>query len=159
MALLLLASSLLFVPSLTLLKKNELQTRVDTLTSAVMVAKTQASASNQGLILAPLAANGDWSEGMRLFLDNTEHRYNSTSQLVQQWHWPHRDINITWHGFQSKAYLLFSPVLSSSAVNGYFFINYKDQHVKLIINRVGRLTTLTHVKNTHIIPAQAGIYF
>ncbi len=123
-----------------LYKKNQLQTMVHTVKTAINFARTEALSTGDVLVLTHLPGAIDWSEGMLLFVDNgNHHRYTPNSKLVHEWRWNPAGIRMQWRGFQSTEYLLFSPDITSSAVNGYFLISNTKGEVKLVINRLGRL--------------------
>ena len=127
-----------FSPSLY--KKNQLQRVTDDIKSAIRFAKMQALLTGDIVALTPIATTGGWSEGMLLFVDNVKHRYVSGGTLLHQWRWTLSGIQVSWHGFQSGNYLLFTPDISSSTVNGEFIItNHIQQQVILVVNRLGRV--------------------
>lgn len=131
--------SMPFVSSLY--QKNQLQVRQDDIKASIQFAKIQAQVRHQNLLLAPIAGNHDWSAGMRLFVDNAQHRYTAKEDVLQEWHWKKASaIFISWHGFQSDHYLLFNAENSKNVINGYFLIQINSKLViKLIVNRLGRV--------------------
>ncbi len=120
-------------------KKNQLQQVADEIKTAIHTAKMQALLRHDKLVLSPLTGFTDWSKGMLLFVDNAKHHYSQKDKLLHEWHWTPKGIQVSWHGFQSKDYLLFATDLSCSTTNGYFMIKNNLQQVKLVINRVGRV--------------------
>ena len=121
-------------------KKNQLQRVADEIKIAVHTAKMQALITNDRLVLSPLLGFTDWSEGMLLFVDNIKHQYSKNDKIIHEWHWNLKGVHVSWHGLQSKDYLLFATDLSCSTTNGYFMIqNTLQQQVKLILNRVARV--------------------
>lgn len=129
--------SLPYTPSLY--KQNQLQTVTAEIKSAIHTAKMQALVVGKTLALTPLPDADDWSEGMLLFVDNAKHQYTPHVKPLYEWHWKSAGTHVSWHGFQSKDYLLFATDLRSSTTNGYFVIKNAQQQAKLIINRVGRV--------------------
>ena len=127
-----------FAPSLY--KKNQLQVVTDDVKGALRFAKLQALLTGDELALTRLPGSSDWSEGMLLFIDNVKHCYEHDVKLLHEWHWKSAGFHMTWRGFQSDDYLLFTPDISSSTLNGSFIIT-KDmqQEAKLIVNRLGRV--------------------
>lgn len=121
------------------LKKNELECVANEIKIAIHTAKMQALITRDRLALTPILGNNDWSQGMRLFVDNLTHQYTERDKLIYQWHWKYPGVSVTWQGFQSKKYILFSTDMSCSATNGYFMIQSTLRHIKLIINRLGRV--------------------
>jgi type IV fimbrial biogenesis protein FimT len=99
----------------------------------------QALAKGKTLTLTPLPNTNDWSKGMLLFVDNSKHQYTYNTEPLYEWHWKSADTDVSWHGFQSKDYLLFTTDLRSSINNGYFLIKNTQEQIKLIVNRVGRV--------------------
>ncbi|MFY7698289.1 MAG: GspH/FimT family protein [Legionella sp.] len=118
-------------------EKNQVTSLIDQLKSAIYYARIQAVIIDKPLILRPLLSN-NWSKGAMLFIDNASHLCRENCQILQLWQWNVSE-DISWHGFQSQNYLLFTPDVSSQAVNGYFEIIQKNQHYKLILNRFGRI--------------------
>ncbi|WP_051555256.1 GspH/FimT family pseudopilin [Legionella fairfieldensis] len=123
---------------LSIHQKNKAQIRENDLKMAIYYARNMALLKGKPLVLTPLT-DSDWSTGMMLFIDNKTHRYSPETQLIHQWQW-HKEIKITWHGFYSDQYLLFSPDLAHAAITGHFNLQKGDgSQVKLIINRLGRV--------------------
>ena len=92
------------------------------------------------MLLTPLPNSSDWSKGMVLFVDNEKHHYTSTTHVIYEWHWQFPLIQVSWKGFQSSQYLLFSIEASQNGVNGFFLIKDNlQQMAKLVVNRMGRL--------------------
>ncbi len=131
--------SLPFAPALY--KKNKLHVLTDDVKAAIQYAKIQAVMTGEQLALTRLPGAGDWSDGMLLFVDNANHQYTTGAKLLHEWRWQSSEIQVSWHGFQSQDYLLFSPEMSSSAVNGSFTLtNAMHQQTKLVVNRLGRVS-------------------
>lgn len=121
-------------------QKNQQQTIAEEIKAAIHFAQLQALSTGQNLVLTPLDARNDWSYGMLLFIDNPKHHYDSESKLIHKWQWVAKSVHVTWQGFQSKRYLLFTPTINNNAVNGYFMIHSPlSNDIKLTINRIGRI--------------------
>lgn len=117
---------------------NQLQVRQDEVKAAIRFAKMQSQITQESLLLVPIDNSDNWSYGMRLLVDNPQHRYIPQMRVLHEWHWDSGKIQIHWHGFQSKRYLLFSENPRNNAVNGYFLMQTNQNFVvKLIINRLG----------------------
>ncbi|MDI9819889.1 MULTISPECIES: GspH/FimT family protein [unclassified Legionella] len=127
------------------LHKNQLNLVVDELNSAIHYARNMALVSESALLLAPLP-HKDWSEGMILFVDNPKHQYESGDKLLYQWQWTHPGVQLSWKGFQSNDYLLFSNDLNHAALSGHFDIVSEFAHVKLVVNRFGRISKSSYEK-------------
>ena len=111
--------------------KNNREIIADEIKGAIEFLKLQSLLSGQDLILAPISNNHDWSDGMRLYRDK---------ELLREWHWSSRHINITWQGFHSENYFLFSSDINSNILNGTFKLTDSDHNLsKLIVNRLGRV--------------------
>ncbi len=133
LSLALVAILLLFsLPSTSFMnEKNQIEVIQNDIKAAVLFAKTQAVITGKNIILAPLHDSQDWSNGMQLM---------QADKLLQEWRWKSSGIHISWHGFQSSHYLLFSADISQNAVNGFFEIkNNTQRSFKLVINRLGRI--------------------
>lgn len=126
-----------YTPSLY--KKNQLEAVAADIRSAIHTAKLQALVMGKTLALTHLPDTKEWSEGMLLFEDNAKHQYTPNINPLYEWHWKFKDLHISWHGFQSKDFLLFATDLNSSLTNGSFDIQSRGQQVKLAVNRVGRV--------------------
>lgn len=121
-------------------QKNQVQVVQDNIKSALRYAKMHALTTGHRVILTPLQHSNDWSDGMLLFLDNAKHRYTPDDTLIHEWHWQSPGIEVTWKGFQSNHYLLFSADVSQNAVNGTFFIKSDSNSIaKIVINKLGRI--------------------
>ncbi len=141
LCLLLLSIVIFFSLSYTplLYKKNQSQTISADIKNAVHTAKMQALLQGQALALTSLSRTSNWSDGMRLVVDNPTHHYEEDSETLYEWHWTSTGTQVEWHGFQSNEYVLFATDLRSSRTNGYFLIKNVDQQIKLILNRLGRV--------------------
>ena len=122
-------------------QKNQLQITENELSNAVRFARTMAMLQGSPLVLRPLPNSKDWSDGMILLVDNKNHCYRKGDKILHQWQWQHSAVRISWHGFQSDDYLLFSPELKHAASSGHFdiYVN-QEKSMQLIINRFGRIT-------------------
>ncbi|WED44644.1 GspH/FimT family protein [Legionella cardiaca] len=140
---LLLLSLLFFISlpiSLTMLHQNQLEIMEDEICTAIRYARKMALLYDVRLALTPLAEAGDWSRGMILFVDNKKHKYQPGSQVLHQWQWHQPGLQVSWNGFQSNSYLLFSNNLKHAATSGHFnLLTAESKHVKLIVNRFGRI--------------------
>lgn len=140
--LVLMATIFMFSAPLTsrLYQQNQIQVIQDNIQSAIRFAKTQALVTGKNMLLTPLPNSMDWSSGILMFADNEKHVYTPTSQIVHEWHWQYPAVEVSWYGFQSNQYLLFSIEASRNAANGYFLIKSQvPQRVKLVVNRMGRV--------------------
>ena len=130
-----------FAPSLY--KKNQLEVVAEEVRNAINFARTQALSRSEVLVLTHFPDTKDWSKGMLLFVGKGNHRqYTSDATLLHEWRWQSKGMKMKWRGFQSMDYLLFSPEISSSAVNGYFLISNNSKKIKLVVNRLGRIILL-----------------
>lgn len=124
----------------TFYSKNEIDVLEKQIVSAVQYSRHMALMMGKDLTLSPFPETGDWSEGMILFVDNKTHHYSPTDQLLYQWHWPLRQVQVLWHGFRSNDYLIFSAHLTQATTNGHFLImNGQIEQKKITINRLGRV--------------------
>ena len=111
--------------------KNKREIIADEIKGAIGFAKMQSLLCESDILLKSLSDNEDWSQGMRLWRDN---------HLLREWQWASDGIIITWQGFQSSHYLLFSADMSRNALNGTFKIIDNDlKSSKLIVNRLGKV--------------------
>lgn len=133
--------SFLCVPSSVMLyQRNQLQVRENEIITALHYARNSALIQEITLALAPLPDSTDWSQGMILFIDNENHQFHAGSKLLQQWHWSQPSIRLSWHGFHSSNYLLFSSELKHMAASGHFLLeNQQSKSIKLVVNRFGRV--------------------
>ena len=124
-------------------QNNQIQARQDEIQAAIRYARTQSQLIGKNLILTPISNSNYWSNGMRIFVDNPQHRYTPDVQILHEWHWSSPNLQIIWHGFQSNNYLLFAADSSRNATNGYFLIQSQSQVIlKLVVNRLGRVRTV-----------------
>lgn len=126
--------------------RNQVDTRVNTMINAIKYAQIQARLKNQELVLQSLSGKQGWSKGMRLFVDlNHNRRFDRQDSLIREWHWGSK-VLITWQGFSSDNYLLFTPQLSKAALSGHFKIGLIEDKAKggkkIVINRFGRIRVL-----------------
>ncbi len=123
--------------------KNELQAQLTVaqhrLSQAIQYARNQALVQHSALVLQPVQLE-NWARGMMLFKDNANHRLSHRDELVYAWHGFRSPLTITWVGFQSSDYLIFSQTPGHGAVNGHFSIAYQGVEIgRVVINRLGRL--------------------
>lgn len=126
-------------------QQNQLQVTQQEIQEAIRFAKTQAYLMQESLLLVPIDSRDDWSSGMRLLVDNPQHRYTPQARVLHEWHLRSANIHIHWQGFQSNRYLLFSENLRHHAVNGYFLIQINNGLMrKIVVNRLGCVTKIMH---------------
>lgn len=120
--------------------QNEGQVLGDEIRRAVQYAKIQAISLGHSLLLSSIDDSPDWSKGMRLTLYH--------GKILYLWHWDHSFWKVAWLGTSSRG-IIFSNNPTSAMSNGRFILS--NAHTKecfvLIINRLGRLGTLTPLKS------------
>ena len=116
-------------------EKNQIQVIAEDINAAIRYAKTYAMTQEKNVILMPIDHSKDWSMGMQLSIYNSAHQY----QLIHEWDWHSPNVQVDWHGFQSKHYLLFSADPRQNDVNGAFTITGSARGLKLVINKLGRI--------------------
>ena len=104
---------------------------VSDIKTAIQCAKIQAMVYHQPIQLSPLVASNDWSKGIAVRLND---------HILQAWPWSVQGVSLTWHGFQSSSGLLFSSDSARNAVNGVFLIQSDHDKIKLVVNRLARVT-------------------
>jgi len=110
-------------------QKNQLDVIEHEIINAVTYARNTAFESGKTLTMTPI--NGkNWSNGMVL---------SDVKNMVYQWQWHFSGINVTWHGFRSDNYLIFSSELAKATASGSFVISSQYGQKKLTINRLGRI--------------------
>lgn len=118
--------------------KNERQTIIDEIRTAIQYAKIQATTLGHPVYLVPFDVSLNWSKGMTLIQYNNK---KNTSALLYQWQWHHPRWNITWSGVgrPNKIILSNNPVRAIS--NGQFvlFNSYTKERVVLVLNKLGRV--------------------
>ena len=121
-----------------LIHKNERQTIVDEIRTAIQYAKMQAISLGHPVSLMPLDVELNWSKGMILTQQNNK---TNTTAILYQWQWHHPRWNITWSGINSPNKITLSNNPISAISNGTFvlFDSYTKERVVLILNRLGRV--------------------
>ncbi len=120
--------------------RNELQTFIDEIKSAIHFANHQSFIKGKTVYLESLSQTEDWSSGMGL--------YDLTAQgekhLIHQWAWHHPQWRLTWSGFSSRQYISFSQQLHKAVANGRFKLIHRrtPQEKTLVLNRLGRIKAL-----------------
>ena len=130
---------LLSITSVSFLRyKNERQTIIDEIRTAIQYAKIQATILGHPVYLAPVDTSLNWSQGMTLTQYNNK---KNTSNLLYQWHWNHPRWNITWSGVGALNKITLSNNPVSAISNGQFllFNSYTKEHVAIILNKLGRV--------------------
>ncbi|ASQ45719.1 GspH/FimT family protein [Legionella clemsonensis] len=132
----------------SLMQHNQLKVMEDEISNAIRYARKMALLHGVPLALTPLQSSNDWSKGMILFIDNKQHQYRSGDKLLHQWQWQKPGLQISWKGFLSNSYLLFSNNLKHAATSGHFDLFTADsKHVKLIVNRFGRVSKPVSIRD------------
>lgn len=118
--------------------KNEQQTIVDELRTAIQYAKIQALTQGHTVVLTPLEDSLNWSKGMNLTVWN---KRTNQRELIYQWQWNHPHWYLTWNGINSVNKITFSINLAQAISNGRFILsNNKDtKQISIILNRLGRI--------------------
>jgi Tfp pilus assembly protein FimT len=122
-----------------------IQERKKELTYILAYARIQAFLREETLILAPLntTLDNNWSEGLRLYVQDGKTRPPKNKHSLHEWHWSKSQFALYWFGFQSKNYILVDSDSSKLAMNGYFLIKKKqDTLCRIDVNRFGRLRVL-----------------
>jgi prepilin-type N-terminal cleavage/methylation domain-containing protein len=130
---------LLSITSISFVRyKNERQTIIDEIRTAIQYAKIQATILGHPVSLAPFDASWNWSRGMTLTGYNNK---KNTSALLYQWHWHHPRWKITWSGVGVLNKITLSNNPLSAISNGQFllFNSYTKERVVIILNKLGRI--------------------
>lgn len=121
-----------------LIHKNERQTLVDEIRTAIQYSKMQAIRLGHPISLSPIDKESNWSKGMILTQNNSN---KNKTDLLYQWQWHHPQWNIKWAGVNSPDKITFSNNPVSAISNGKFilFDSYTKERVVIILNRLGRI--------------------
>lgn len=120
--------------SSNLLQKNDKQTLIDQISTAVQYARIQALNSSKPVYLTPLDSSLNWSQGMAL-MQNPKN-----PDLLYQWQWHHPQWLVSWSGIHSDKIVLSNNPLTAMSNGRFDLYNYwTKEHVYLVINRLGRL--------------------
>lgn len=121
-----------------IVRKNEQQTIVDELRTAVQYAKIQAVIRGETISLGPSDSSFNWANGLQL---TTWNKKTQTRELLYQWQWHHLRWSLTWNGVRSLNRVIFSNNPANAISNGHFTLENFDTHQQLVIilNRLGRI--------------------
>ena len=121
-----------------LLNKNEQQTIIDELRTAIQYAKFQANILGHPVHLAPLDGSLNWTKGMALSVLNKQ---NNKMELIYQWQWQHPRWNLNWEGVRSTDKIIFSNNPIQAISNGHFTLvnTHTHEQIVIILNRLGRV--------------------
>jgi hypothetical protein len=112
------------------------------MTRAFAFARTEAFLSTETLVFLPQLASGDWSSGMVLQPEESEHSV-MLGVARHVWHWHRARIHLTWHGFRGTHDLIVSHIPHRLAMNGYFLVDVQGLPVeRWVVNRFGRIRVL-----------------
>ena len=131
-------ATLSMVSSSHLIHKNEQQTIIDELKSAVQYAKIQALRLGKPVYLLPVDKQLNWSHGVKLILLN---RNTNTQDLLYQLEWHHPHWSLVWSGMYSPNRIVFYSTPIKAISNGRFTLTNlttKEQSI-LVVNRLGRV--------------------
>ena len=110
------------------------------ITNVLQFARIQAFLRGETLVLAPLDSVKDWSYGIHLFVREGNSWPPKNKEELHEWRWKPGGTHLSWHGFQSKDYLVIDSDLSRLALNGYFLMEeggvLPEKHT---VNRFGRV--------------------
>ncbi|KTD68091.1 MULTISPECIES: GspH/FimT family pseudopilin [Legionella] len=125
------------------INKNEQQTIIDELRTAIQYAKIQAMILGNPVYLAPLNSSSDWSNGVVLRFLNKQ---TNQLKLIYQWQWSHPRWRLSWEGAGSTKKIIFATSLGQGMSNGHFILVNKVTHeqVTMILNRLGRIRVKGH---------------
>lgn len=127
--------------------ENAVQTRVNELLHAITYAQMKSEELGEPVVLGQITP-GDWSGGMRLFVDkNSSHTYEKGQKLLAVWNWKRKKSPfVDWEGFLSDNYLLFSSHITQSILNGRFIVSYHkgDRSTEIVVNALGRARVERH---------------
>lgn len=113
------------------------------LINALQLAKNEAISTNSMVTLAPLNASKDWSKGMFLYAGKLQEK--PLAKKIFIWAWSQPGLKITWQGFYSSKYIIFSPDMKSAALTGHFMLCLPPLACKkLVMNRLGRIRAETY---------------
>lgn len=118
--------------------KNDQQTIVDEIRTAIQYAKNQAVILGHPVSLSPGDKELNWSKGIILSRMQSK---TGKSPVLYQWSWHHPHWNITWSGMNSPHKISLSNNPVSAISNGHFvlFNTRTKERVELILNRLGRI--------------------
>jgi len=121
-----------------LVHKNEQQTIVDEIKTAIQYAKTQAVSLGHPVSLSPNDKELNWSKGVILTRMQSK---TGNNPVLYQWNWHHPRWDITWAGMNSPHKIILSNNPVSAISNGHFvlFNTRTKERVELILNRLGRI--------------------
>ena len=113
---------------------------INEITNVLHFARIQAFLRGETLVLAPLDSLKDWSYGMQLFVREGNAWPPQNKEKLHEWGWQPGVTHLSWHGFQSKDYLVIDSDLSRLALNGYFLMQERGSlPEKYTVNRFGRV--------------------
>jgi Tfp pilus assembly protein FimT len=118
--------------SFQLFQKNDQQTLIDHISTAIQYTRIQALNKTSPIYLEALDSN--WAKGMVL-LQNTKN-----PKLLYQWQWHHPLWLISWSGIHADKIIFSSNPLTAMSNGTFDLYNIKTkQHIYLVINRLGRI--------------------
>lgn len=112
-------------------EKNDLDYVEKRLIFALKLARTKAILMNRPIKVIPFKNN--WSQGLTIFTAKKENPI-----LILDW--SNRKIVLSWQGFISSRYLIFSRDLLNEASSGHFLLKTpRGLRRKIVLNRLGHL--------------------
>lgn len=116
-------------------QRHQMRVVVDEIALAINTARVEALLTGESLIIKPHSRQLNWSQGLVIVAENESKHV----RLIHEWGWLNKGVNVEWHGFQSVNYLRFNNDIRHNTTNGYFTINNRFDHKKLVVNRLGRI--------------------
>ncbi|HAT1772949.1 TPA: prepilin-type N-terminal cleavage/methylation domain-containing protein [Legionella pneumophila] len=122
----------------SLIQKNERETLINNIKTAVQYSKIQAIHLGHPIYLIPLGSNENWAKG--IVLAQFDQKSNKI-ELIHQWHWNSNSWNINWKGVDSNNRIIISNIPYRAMSNGKFILDNRrtNERVVVTLNRLGRV--------------------
>ena len=90
------------------------------------------------LTLAPKTKHASWHGPLLIFNDTPTHQ--APKNILYSQSLTLNKLKLTWHGFQSNAYIIFANTLAHAASNGYFLLTTANgKNYKIVLNRLANI--------------------
>lgn len=124
--------------SSNILSKWQMKSVIQDIESAVTLARNLALTQARVIYIEPINKNS-WSSGIQV----VQVEASSAKSIVHIFQWFYPKLHVHWSGFQYKDKIRFANNLINAGSNGHFIIELAGNKQKIVLNRIGRIRSIT----------------
>lgn len=140
-------SCCLALPMFNTIEKAQLAQEATSMRALISMARNQAMSTSSEVTVCSLNLKGEcstqWQESATVFLDaNANRALDQGEQVLNSTQWS-PETQVQWRGMGKKGALHFSGVGITQVSNGTLRISRSKHSIKIIVNRQGRVRSVT----------------